>query len=101
MDNNSVDASWQCRPRGRGQQITEAPVKSQFGYHVILLEDTRPIQVQPLEEIRPALTRHLQEQNLKKLFDELKAKAKIEITQIPEPAPAPAQETKPAEPVKK
>jgi peptidyl-prolyl cis-trans isomerase C len=90
-------------------KFTEEPVKSQFGYHVILLDDSRPLPVQSLEEIKPALTRHLQEQNLKKLFDELKAKAKIEITQtsapapapVPPPAASPAQETKPAEPAKK
>lgn len=83
-------------------KFTEKPVKSQFGYHVILLEDSRPLPVQALEEVKPALTRHLQEQKLKKFFDEIKAKAKIEITQTSVPAPAamlapavaPAQETK-------
>ena len=78
-------------------KFTEEPVKSQFGYHVILLEDSRPQLVQPLEQVRPALTQQVQQQNLKKLFDEMKAKAKIEIVQIPAPAPAPAQEAKPGE----
>lgn len=86
-------------------KLTEEPVKSQFGYHVILLEDTRPQMVQPLEQIKPALTQQIQQQNLKKVFDEIKAKAKIEIVQAPAPAPTPApvpaQEAKPAEPAKK
>jgi len=84
-------------------KYTEEPVKSQFGYHVILLEDSRPLPVQSMEAIKPALMRHLQEQNLKKLFDEMKANAKIEITQTAAaaPAPTPTQETKPAEPVNK
>lgn len=82
-------------------KFTEEPVKSQFGYHVILLEDSRPQMVQPLEQIKPALTQQIQQQNLKKLFDELKAKAKIEIVQAPGPASAPAQDAKPAEPAKK
>jgi peptidyl-prolyl cis-trans isomerase C len=88
-------------------KFTEEPVKSQFGYHVILLEDSRPQVVQPFEQMKTGLTQQVQQQNLKKLFDEMKAKAKIEIAQAPAPAtkPAPetkpAQETKPAEPIKK
>jgi peptidyl-prolyl cis-trans isomerase C len=82
-------------------KFTEEPVKSQFGYHVILLEDSRPKLVQPLEQIKPALTQQVQQQNLKKLFDEMKAKAKIEIVQAPAPVPAPTQEAKPAESTKK
>ena len=76
-------------------KFTEEPVKSQFGYHVILLEDTRPKQFQPLEQIKPQLTQQLQEQNLKKIFDEMKAKAKIEITKAPAPAPTATPEVKP------
>lgn len=75
-------------------KFTLEPVKSQFGYHVILLEDSRPKQVQPLEQIKPALRQQLQQQNLRKALDDLKAKAKIEIVQAP--ASAPANEAKPA-----
>jgi len=82
-------------------KFTEEPVKSQFGYHVILLEDSRPQTAQPLEQIKPGLTQQIQQQNLKKLFDEMKAKAKIEIVQAPAPASAPTQDAKPAEPTKK
>ena len=82
-------------------KFTEEPVKSKFGYHVILLEDSRPQQLPPLEQIKPQLTQQLQQQNMKKYFDELKAKAKIEIVQAPAAAPAPAQDAKPADPGKK
>ena len=82
-------------------KFTEEPVKSQFGYHVILLEDSRPKQVPPLEQIKPALKQQVQQQNLRKFFDELKAKAKIEIVQAPAAAAVPAAEAKPAESVKK
>jgi len=79
-------------------KITETPVKSQFGYHVILLEDTRAKEVVPLEQVKARLQQQIQEQNLQKLFDEMKAKAKIEIAQT---SPAtPAKEAKPAEPAK-
>lgn len=96
-------------------KITEEPVKSQFGYHVILLEDSRAKAVPPLEQVKPGLTQQVQQQNLKKLLDDMKAKAKIEIVQAPAPATAsavvsvapsaaaPAKQTKPVaeEPVKK
>ncbi len=84
-------------------KFTQEPVKTQFGYHVILLEDSRPLPVPPLEQVKPALTQQLQQQNLKKLFDEMKAKAKIEIVQTSAPAPVstPAQSAKPADSTKK
>jgi len=78
-------------------KFTEAPVKTQFGYHVILVEDSRPKEFQPLEQISAELKQKLQQDNLRKLLDELKAKAKIEIAQ----APAPAAEGKAAESAKK
>ena len=62
-------------------KFSEAPVKTQFGYHVILLEDTREKQFQPLEQMKADLTRKLQQDLLRKRFDELRAKAKIEVMQ--------------------
>jgi len=82
-------------------KFTEEPVKTQFGYHVILLEDSRPKQMQPLEQIKSELAQQVQQQNLKKQFDDLKAKSKIDIAQVPAAAAAPAKEAGPAEPVKK
>ena len=69
-------------------KFTEEPVKSQFGYHVIMLDDSRPMQVPPFEQVKPQLTQQVQQQNLKKLVDDMKAKAKIEITAAPAAAPA-------------
>lgn len=71
-------------------KFTEEPVKSQYGYHVILLEDSRPVTLPPLEEVKAGLTQQLQQKNLKKMLDDMKAKAKIEITPAPVAAPAPA-----------
>lgn len=81
-------------------KFTEEPVKSQFGYHVIMLEDTRPKVVPPLEQVKSQLQQQLQQKNLEKLFDELKAKAKIEVVQAAAPANSSAKEDKPAEPKK-
>ncbi len=63
--------------------ITQEPVKTQFGYHVIQLEDTRPIEAPPFEEVKPQLAQHLQQQNVQKQMEDLKAKAKIEIVEAP------------------
>jgi len=77
-------------------KFTETPVKSQFGYHVIILDDSRPLAVPSLEEVKGPLTQQLQQQNLKKTFDDLKAKAKIEITAVVPAAPASAAAASPA-----
>jgi peptidyl-prolyl cis-trans isomerase C len=78
-------------------QFTQEPVKSQFGYHVILLEDSRPKMIPPLDQVKPQLQKQVQQQNLQKLFDDMKAKAKIEIVQAAAPAVSPADKIKPAE----
>ena len=64
-------------------KFTNEPVKTQFGYHVIMLEDSRPMQAPPFEQVKPALTQQVQQQSLKKLVEDLKAKAKIEIVETP------------------
>jgi peptidyl-prolyl cis-trans isomerase C len=71
-------------------KFTLEPVKTQFGYHVILLEDTRTKQAPTFEQVKPQLAKQMQEQNLKKLLDDMMAKAKIEITGSPAAA-APAK----------
>ncbi len=72
-------------------KFTLEPVKSQFGYHVIMLEDSRAMQIPPLDQVKPQLTQQVQQQNLKKMIDDMKAKAKIEMTEAPAPAPAAAK----------
>lgn len=59
-------------------KYTETPVKSDFGYHVIMLDDTRPLTVPAFEEIKPRLLQQAQGQQVNKLVDGLRAKAKVE-----------------------
>ncbi|MDD5384798.1 MAG: peptidylprolyl isomerase [Gallionella sp.] len=59
-------------------EYTKAPVQSQFGWHIIKLDDTRDLKVPPFEEVKPQLQQRLQQQSIKKAIDELRAKAKIE-----------------------
>lgn len=77
-------------------KFTEEPVKSQFGYHVIILDDSRPNPIPTLEQVKPRLTQQVQQQNLKKMLDDMKAKAKIEITAAPAAASATAATSAPA-----
>jgi peptidyl-prolyl cis-trans isomerase C len=59
-------------------QTTEAPIKSQFGWHVIRLEDVRDAQLPKLEEVKPQIAQQLQQQKLAKFQEDLRGKAKIE-----------------------
>jgi peptidyl-prolyl cis-trans isomerase C len=59
-------------------QITETPVKTQFGFHVIKLEDTRAAKIPTLEEIKPQIAESLQQKKLQAYQQELRAKAKIQ-----------------------
>lgn len=59
-------------------KFTETPVKSDFGYHVIWLEDTRPVQVPPLEQLKPQLTQGVQDRMRLEEVARLRADAKVE-----------------------
>ncbi len=74
-------------------KFTEEPVKSQFGYHIIILDDSRPVTVPALDDIKAGLTQQLQQENLKKMLEDLKKKAKIEIVGASASASASASAT--------
>ena len=59
-------------------KMTETPVKTQFGWHVIRLDDVREAQLPKLEDIKPQIAQQLQQQKLAKFQEELRAKAKVE-----------------------
>jgi peptidyl-prolyl cis-trans isomerase C len=59
-------------------QMTQEPVKSQFGYHIIRLDDTRPVQFPPLDQVKPQIQQRLGQMKLAQFRDELKAKAKTD-----------------------
>ncbi len=59
-------------------QVTETPVKTQFGYHVIKLEDVRAAKVPTLEEVKPQIAEKLQQQKLQEFQLALRKKAKVE-----------------------
>ena len=59
-------------------ETTAAPVKSQFGWHIIKLEDTREAQFPPFEEVKPQVVQRLSQQKLQAYQEELRKKAKTD-----------------------
>lgn len=59
-------------------EYTKAPVKTQFGYHVVLLTDVRDSAPLPLSELEPQIKNILGQQAVAEIFDELYKKSKIE-----------------------
>ena len=57
--------------------FTTTPVQTQFGWHVIKLEDTRALQAPEFDKVKEGLAKTLQQKQLDKLVLDLKAKAKI------------------------
>ena len=59
-------------------KFTETPVKTQFGYHVIRLEDVRDGKAPPFDQVKPQIQQDLERKTVQKLQQDLRAKAKIE-----------------------
>lgn len=59
-------------------QTTAAPVKSQFGWHIIRLTDKRKRELPPLAEVQEAIGKQLRENILSRAQNDLLNKAKIE-----------------------
>lgn len=56
---------------------TTVPVQTQFGWHVIRLEDTRALQPLPYDKIKDDLQKQVQQRNLEKMLGDLREKAKV------------------------
>lgn len=59
-------------------QITETPVKTEFGFHVIKLEEVRATKLPPLEQVKPQIAESLQQNKVRLLREDLIKKAKIQ-----------------------
>ena len=59
-------------------QMTEVPVQTQFGWHVIRLDDERATKIPPFEEVKNNIQQQMQQQAVQKAIADLRAKAKIE-----------------------
>jgi peptidyl-prolyl cis-trans isomerase C len=59
-------------------EMTETPVKSQFGYHIIKLEDVREVKFPPLEEVKQRIVDGVMQAKIGKYRDSIKAGAKTD-----------------------
>ncbi len=59
-------------------EMTDAPVKSQFGWHIIKLEDTREAKFPPLEEVKAQIQQRIGQQKIGEFRDAIRAKAKTD-----------------------
>ena len=62
---------------GKGQ-MTETPVKTQFGYHVIRVDDIRTAALPPFTELKPQIAQQIEQQRLGAYQQGLREKAKVE-----------------------
>ncbi|SEA10571.1 peptidyl-prolyl cis-trans isomerase C [Thiothrix caldifontis] len=79
--------------------ITKEPVQTEFGWHVIKLEERRDVKPPEFDTLKPQLEREYQQKKMLAYMDELKSKADIKVM-LPETKPAadaPKVEDKPAE----
>ena len=59
-------------------ETTKAPVKTQFGYHIIRLDDTRQPTLPPLDAVKPEIVKQLQQERVRDAITAVRAGAKIE-----------------------
>lgn len=60
-------------------EMTTDPVKSQFGFHIIKLDDTREAQFPPFEEVKPQIQQRLEQQKLQNYQETLRKQAKTDF----------------------
>ncbi|MBC7647986.1 MAG: peptidylprolyl isomerase [Vitreoscilla sp.] len=59
-------------------QMTEVPVKTQFGFHIIRVDDIRTAQLPAFEELKPQIAQQIEQQRLGAYQQSLREKAKVE-----------------------
>ncbi|MFN4236098.1 MAG: peptidylprolyl isomerase [Vogesella sp.] len=59
-------------------QVTAKPVKTQFGFHIIKLDDVKVEAAPPVDALRPQLEQRIQSERIETLIKDLKAKAKVQ-----------------------
>lgn len=59
-------------------RFTEKPVRTQFGFHVIRLDDVRTVTPPPIAQIAPQIRQDLERARIERLQQTLRAKAKVQ-----------------------
>jgi peptidyl-prolyl cis-trans isomerase C len=58
-------------------EVTSEPVKTQFGWHIIRLDDSRDVAPPPLEQVKQQISQQIQQEKLQAFEEDLKKKAVI------------------------
>jgi peptidyl-prolyl cis-trans isomerase C len=58
-------------------EVTPEPVKTQFGWHIIRLDDTRDVPPPPLEQVKPQIAKQIEQEKLQAFEEGLRQKAVI------------------------
>ncbi|MFM0685594.1 peptidylprolyl isomerase [Paraburkholderia strydomiana] len=59
-------------------QMSDTPVHTQFGWHIIRVDDVRSITPPPLEQVRPQIVQQIQQEKLQAFEEGLRKNAKIQ-----------------------
>ncbi len=68
-----ADAAFKLKPG----QVSKTPIKTQFGYHIIKVEERRMAPPPSFEQLKPTLIAELKQQNARKLIQDLRKSAEI------------------------
>jgi len=79
-------------------EITEEPIESQFGWHVIKVEEKRMSEAPGLSEVEPQLRNYLMRQRFEEVIAELRDRYDVEIVGAPAAEPEAAEEPEAEEP---
>ncbi len=63
------------QPKGA---ISQVPIKTDFGYHIIRVDDIRPLKVPAFNDVKEQFRQRAQQQQIQKLVMSLRQKAKVE-----------------------
>jgi peptidyl-prolyl cis-trans isomerase C len=59
-------------------EMTDTPVKTQFGFHIIRFEDSRPAQFPEFDAVKAQIKQRMEQQKLAAFRDEIRTKAKTD-----------------------
>ncbi|TCG03998.1 peptidylprolyl isomerase [Paraburkholderia steynii] len=59
-------------------QMTDAPVRTQFGWHIIRVDDVRQTPPPPFEQVKAQIAQQMQQEKLQAFEEDLRSKAKVQ-----------------------